>query len=121
MPNIKANTPEAARLFVQLSQTRPGFAKRFLADPEGNLGTLKQLVSEVAPQFQLRNGSKGKGKGKGKGTLPRHAPANSMAFARRDAKSAGKGSVPFAEQQLPECFCLHNGEPVPLSDPLSVE
>ena len=116
LPTIKANRPEAARLFVSLSFARPGFAKRFLADPQGNVGTLKQLVAEVAKQFRPRDGAKGKGKGKGKG-----APANAMPFAKRNAKSAGKGNGPFADQQLPECFCLQNGDPVLLSDPLSVE
>ena len=125
VPNIKANTSEAKTLYTSISRARPGFAKRFLADPEKNIGLLKQLVSETAPHYQIRDGTagKGKGKGKGKGALPRHAPAyaNNMPFARRNAKGSGKGNVPFADQRLPECFCLHQGEQVAISDPLSVE
>ena len=118
LPKIKANTPEATRLFVSLSFARPGFGKRFLADPQGNVGTLRQLVAEVAKQFRPRVGAKGEGKGKGKG---KGTPANAMPCAKRNAKSAGKGNGPLADHQLPECSCLQNGDPVLLSDPLSVE
>ena len=116
VPTIKANTPEAARLFVSLSHARQGFAKRFLADPQGNVGTLRQLVAEVAKQYRPRDGAKGKGKGKGKG-----ASASAMPFANRNSKGAGKGNGPFAEQQVPECFCLPNEDPVLRAEALAVE
>ena len=44
-----------------------------------------------------------------------------MPFANRNAKSVGKGNGPFAEQQLPECFCMQNGDPVLIAAALAVE
>ena len=64
-PTIKGNTPEASRLYRSLCNARKGFAARFLADPQGNVGILKQLVSEVAREYRPRDGTKGKGKNTG--------------------------------------------------------